>query len=194
MTPPPLAFGASEMRAAFEAHGANCGPGAIAALTGVTPCDVLGVMPDFARRRITTEGMLCRAVAALGGRAAPVAPDAMCLGALRIAWEGPWWQAGTPASLLSRTHWIAVARPAPLAPRICARGVAPGDRVFDFNAIGVGGWISGAEWRADLVPWLLARAVPGATGRWIALDAYAVVAPAASRCRMRPGPRPGSGR
>lgn len=39
-------------------------------------------------------------------------------------------------------------------------------RVFDVNALCVGGWIPFPEWANELVPWLLEQAEPKATGEW----------------------------
>ncbi len=39
-------------------------------------------------------------------------------------------------------------------------------KIFDINAICVGGWIDLPEWSTQLVPWLLKQCEPKATGDW----------------------------
>jgi hypothetical protein len=82
-------------------------------------------------------------------------------GLARVQWAGPWTKPGVPAAAAYRhTHWVGSAMP--------DRSVSdPHDvKIFDMNAIGVGGWIDLPEWSTQLVPWLLKQCEPKATGEW----------------------------
>lgn len=65
---PELRFSAADQRRMFAREGANCGPGAIAAVAGVTLETALAALPEFPARRATTEVMARQALIALGLR------------------------------------------------------------------------------------------------------------------------------
>lgn len=87
-------------------------------------------------------------------------------GILRVLWDGP-WNGFVPRRLHS--HWIGSA------------GSGPSLRIFDINAISVGGWISFVEWQTHLRPWLLDLCEPEATGGWEIAEAYEISQPPCRR-------------
>jgi hypothetical protein len=160
----PLCFDARAAQAAYSREGANCGPGAIAAICGTTIEETLRVLgPEFAKRRGTTEVMLASALSALGMSWRQISPALPSYGLARIQWDGPWMYDPSPYARLYHSHWIGTdtSWSAPM--------------VFDINAIGVGGWIPLSEWDVHLRPWLLANEEPEATEGWHVSDAYEVI-------------------
>lgn len=165
--PPPPHFGLPEQQDAWERYGANCGPGAIAAMTGHAPGPVAALLgPRFTRIGGTTEFMLEGALTALGlpWRAAPGRfPD---YGLVRVLWDGP-WRGFIPRR--QHSHWIGSAR------------AGANHLIFDINAISLGGWISFIEWESYLRPWLLDLCEPEATGGWEIAEAYEISLPPGRR-------------
>jgi hypothetical protein len=150
-------FGLDEANAAADAWGFNCGPGALCAVLGFTPDELRPHMGEFEAKGYTNPTLMFDVLRRLGVRYRQTyrtdAPGdcELKFGLMRVQWAGPWTKPGVPmAARYRQTHWIAVAE----------------DRVFDINAICVGGWLSRAEWKNKLVPWLLREAVPKATGEW----------------------------
>lgn len=161
----PLTFGVAEQQDAYDRFGANCGPGALAALLGVTPHEIVPLLgPEFQRLGGTTEVMieeiLTRSGLDWGRPAAPCWPD---LGIVRIQWDGPWIGDPDPIEKLRHSHWVLAS----------TRGL-PHVMIFDINAISAGGWLSLREWSDDLVPWLLDLAEPDAYGEWWISDTLAL--------------------
>ncbi len=143
---------------ASDAWGANCGPAALAAALDVTLDDVRSLFGlEFEAKGYTNPSLMW---AALGRshrrwRKSPI-KHWPSYGLARIQWEGPWTEPGmNPRWAYRHTHWVAVRRTADMAVE-----------VFDVNALSVGGWIPLDTWRTRLVPWLLRRAVPRASGGW----------------------------
>jgi hypothetical protein len=146
--------------------GANCGPGALAAVLGITLDEVRPHMGDFERKHYTNPTLMFDALRSLGvtykSRKGPN-PGAGCwdwpiFGLCRIQWEGPWTKPGVPIRARYRhTHWIGVSHP--------LHSTSTG--IFDINCINNGsGWVSLGEWRNLVVPWLLKECVPRADGKW----------------------------
>ncbi len=155
-------FTADDADRAHEQWGANCGPGAIAAICGLTLDEVRPHMGDFEAKRYTNPTLMWAVLRSIGvsfsyrgghlGR--ELWPE---YGLCRVQWEGPWTQPGVPARAAYRhTHWIGAA----IDP---VKGIG----IFDINAIGNGsGWSALEDWSLLLVPWLLEECVPRASGGW----------------------------
>lgn len=155
----PAQFTAADARAAYAEWGANCGPGAIAGLLGLTLAELRPSLGDFESKRYTNPSLMWKILTTLKVSWRLVRPPRAWPrhGLARVQWEGPWSAPGVPAQAAYRhTHWVAAEWSA--------------DRqsfaIFDINAIHSGGWIAAADWSAVLVPWLLKEVVPRANGRW----------------------------
>lgn len=142
---------------AFEEWGCNCGPGALAAIMGMTLDAVRLFLPEFDARRYTSPTMMFDALQRIGR------PWERCArktwpkyGLVRIQWEGPWCDDGVPiAARYRHTHWVG-------AETFRIAGVV----VFDINCMNNGsGWVSLEDWSSIIVPHLLAGH-KRATGRW----------------------------
>lgn len=151
---------------AHDEWGANCGPGAIAAICGMTLDELRPHMGDFEGKRYTNPTLMWQVLRSVGARFTVRAghfgaADLPRYGLARVQWEGPWTEPGVPMRARYRhTHWIGSARrPA------CGGGTLTG--IFDINAIGNGsGWCALQDWEGTLVPWILEECVPRASGRW----------------------------
>lgn len=163
-----MAFTRSDMIEAFRKHGANCGPGALAAITGKTPEEVLPHLPRFDEYKFVTEVMMAIALHGMDRRfewaehddqATPDAwPD---FGLVRIAFEGPWSFESDRMELLRRSHWVATwVRP-------------DGEReVYDINARDGDGWQSLYDWANGTVPEIVKAVVPGSNGNWRSIESF----------------------
>lgn len=159
-SPPSACFTAEDADAAYQTWGANCGPGAIAGVLGMTLDEVRPFLGDFERRGYTNPTLmwailnnLCSEWKSQPGRLKPfVWPR---FGLARVQWEGPWTQAGVPMTARYRhTHWVGSC-------------VTYEDTwIFDINCICVGGWVHFSEWHTKVVPWLLKETTPRANGRY----------------------------
>ena len=159
---------------AYEEWGANCGPGAIAAMCGLTLDEVRPHMGDFEQKHYTNPTLMWRVLQSIGVRFSYRGghlgqTNWPRWGLCRVQWEGPWTQPGVPVRAAYRhTHWIG----ATVDPD---KGVG----VFDINAIGNGsGWCALEEWAGTLVPWLLEECVPRANGGWYLTHVVEVAPPA----------------
>lgn len=166
---PTVAFSRDDAQRAAADWGFNCGPGAICAVTGLTPDQLRPHMGDFEKKYYTNPSLMVEVLTRLGlkfrqvyrsdspmGRA-PRVP----IGLVRIQWGGRWTNPGVPVRARYRhTHWIAVHN----------------QEVFDINAICAGGWMPSDEWRDQLVPWLLRECVPGHNGEFWPTHAIEVIA------------------
>jgi len=163
-------FTAADAQRASDDWGCNCGPGAVAAIMGLTLDEVRPFMgPEFERKRYTNPTLMFGVLSRIGrpwrSRRQPL--DWPKHGLVRIQWHGPWMAETVPIRARYRmTHWVA-------AMRIEGRGIG----VFDINAIASGGWVSLKAWSEILVPWILDEAVPRADGKW-SLTHVIEVAPA----------------
>lgn len=144
---------------AYDEWGANCGPGAIAAIMGMTLDDVRPHMGDFEQKHYTNPLLMWQVLRNIGAKwrlvkAARAFPD---YGLARVQWEGPWTAPGVPARAAYRhTHWIA------------AQWSAAREEfgIFDINCMNSGGWVSLDDWKSLVVPWILEHCAPRANGRW----------------------------
>lgn len=167
----PPRFTAADADRAHEEWGANCGPGAIAAICGLTLDELRPHMGDFEKKRYTNPTLMWRVLGSLEGVAFSHLGGDLgrgnwpLYGLARIQWEGPWTKPGVPARAAYRhTHWVgADARnPANIG-------------IFDINCINNGsGWVSVSEWSQTVVPWILEQCVPRATGGWYITHAVEV--------------------
>ena len=152
-------FTEAEFKAASDAWGCNCGPGALAFACQISLDRVRAAIPDFDAKRYTSPTMMIAAIAALGRRHWPevvsgrefperLFPDDMSL--VRIQWTGPWTAPGAnPKWAYRQTHWI-------------ASWWEPEQHfVFDIN----GGLMTVDRWKAEIVPLITAH-VPRADGGW----------------------------
>lgn len=167
-------------RSARDEWGFNCGPAALCAVLGMTPNEVRPHLGDFEQKEHTNPTLMADILRRLKvpfdrvfeSSRAPHRFDIRWpgFGLVRIQWEGPWTEPGRPMRARYRhTHWIASKMGAPWGHRIVdphSGHFLGGHKIFDVNALVVGGWISFAEWESVLVPWLLERDVPKATGKW----------------------------
>lgn len=160
MTP----FTIADAHAAHDAWGANCGPGALAAVLGLSLDAVHPHLEKFDQKRYTNPAMMRGALRSLRvdhdwkvGRFG-LFPR---YGLARVQWDGPWTKPGVPpAAAYRHTHWVGSAMP--------NRPVSdPHDvKIFDLNCMCVGGWVPLSEWSESVVPWLLKQCEPKATGGW----------------------------
>lgn len=150
-----MAFSLEDAVRGYETWGANCGPGALAAITGLTLDQVRPHLRAFDEKRYTNPTMMRGALESLNVmfdwqvRERAYLPP--LFGLARVQWDGPWTQPGVPpAAAYRHTHWIASSQ----------------NKIFDINCMCVGGWVSFAEWGRQVVPWLLKVSEPKANGNW----------------------------
>lgn len=151
-------FALADADRAADEWGANCGPGAIAAIMGMTLDEVRPFMfaAGFAEKHYTNPSMMIAVLRAIDRpwykMAAPTWPT---YGLVRIQWEGPWTEPGAnPKWRYRYTHWVGAGR----------RNGEIG--VFDINCMNNGtGWCSLDNWRDIVVP-RLTEQYPRATGAW----------------------------
>lgn len=159
-----LRFTADDAQCAGDTWGANCGPGAIAAVAGLSLTELRPHLRDFELKGYMNPLLMWQVLQNLSlsfkvsiRRHDSQALDWPHFGLARIQWEGPWTRPGVPARAAYRhTHWVAAMR---------IEGEAD-PAIFDINAIQSGGWIRLAAWRDMLVPWLLQQCEPKGTGGW----------------------------
>lgn len=161
-------FSEKDIYAATQKWGCNCGPAALAAMTNLTPDQVLPHLPDFEERRYTNPSMMQAALRSMGicYREMDDAPDRKLLspsmafpeyGLVRIQWHGPWLGDGVPPAAAYRyTHWIGT-----MLLKKLPENVQPFDCVYDIN----GGWHTRPEWEGVTAP-DLARTYSRATAGW----------------------------
>lgn len=151
-------FTAEDQERAHAEWGSNCGPGSIAAITGLTLDQVRPLMGDFEQKGYTNPTLMWDVLDRRGivwrKMKAPLSWPRW--GLARIQWHGPWTEPGVPARAAYRhTHWVGA----------CSRPDSIG--VFDINALSNGtGWCSLEDWGEVLVPWLLAEVEPKSNGQW----------------------------
>ena len=155
-------FTADDADRAYDEWGANCGPGAIAAICGLTLDELRPHMGNFESKRYTNPTLMWQVLRSIGIRFSYRGghlgkTNFPKYGLCRVQWEGPWTQPGVPPRAAYRhTHWIGAA-------------IDPdkGLGIFDINAISNGsGWCSFPDWNNVLVPAILKECVPRATGGW----------------------------
>lgn len=173
---PTTKFNVDDMELANEIWGANCGPGAIAAMCHMTLEEVRPFMGDFEQKHYTNPTLMWDVLHRLGvgftRRVGNLGQDNFpSYGLARIQWTGPWTRPGVPARAAYRhTHWVG----AMIDP---VQGVG----IFDVNMIANGtGWASLANWQNILVPWLLSECERHADGGWFITHCVEITRLAAS--------------
>ena len=127
---------------ANDAWGANCGPGAIAAICGLTLDDLRPHMGDFEGKHYTNPTLMWQVLRNIGVRFSYRGghlgqTNWPRWGLCRVQWEGPWTKPGVPARAAYRhTHWIG-------ATRLTDASIG----IYDINAMANGsGWSSLTDW------------------------------------------------
>lgn len=152
-------FTEADAQRAYEEWGANCGPGAIAAVLGMTLDQLRPHMSDFERKHYTNPLLMWEVLNRLGAKWRIVKPPRSWpnYGLARVQWEGPWTAPGVPPRVAYRhTHWVGA--------QYSAQRQDTG--IFDINAMNSGGWVSVSDWAGTIVPWILEQCEPKASGRW----------------------------
>lgn len=142
---------------AWKEWGANCGPGALAAVAGLSLDEIRPRMGDFERKGYTNPKLMFECLNGLGLRWSAIKPpDWPNFGLVRVQWEGPWTEPGVPIRARYRyTHWVAGAR------------LNGNIGVFDINCINNGsGWVAFEEWESVIVPHLVKHHAKRGTGKW----------------------------
>lgn len=171
---PTLAFDVHETNACADRWSFNCGPAALCAVTGKTPEQIRPHLGDFERKGYTNPTLMIGALKSIGIKHRDLMklyPRGVqrwpAFGLVRVQWGGPWMRDGVPmAARYRHTHWVAA-----------AGDVIEPERVFDVNAMCVGGWLPFAEWRDQLVPWLIKECEPKSDGTWSVTHSLEVEAP-----------------
>lgn len=188
---PPLAkFSLDEAQRHADEWRCNCGPGALAAICGLTleETKVHMMACGFCDKGYTNPTMMFDVLRHVGVKWQGGTCNSMSsenqgmlafpnFGLARIQWEGPWTKPGVPIRARYRhTHWVGSMR--------CGdEGFDDEVSIFDINAMCVGGWIPFSEWAMHLVPWLLKKCVPRASGRWHITHVIEVQRPTAGGTR-----------
>ncbi|MEI9995117.1 MAG: hypothetical protein WDM91_11015 [Rhizomicrobium sp.] len=169
--PQPTLFTAEDAQRAHDEWGANCGPGALAAIMHMTLDQVRPHMLGFDGKRYTNPTMMSDALRSIGRPWRKIGAQWPDYGLVRIQWEGPWTLPGVPLRARYRfTHWVGAARHGATIPDDVG--------VFDINCIANGsGWTAFRYWHGNLVPWLLNECVPRASGGWHITHAIEVEVP-----------------
>lgn len=160
------AFTLEDATRAYDEWGANCGPGALAGVLGLTLDQVRPHMGDFERKGYTNPTLMFAALRSLGvkyHRVDFITTEGQprrhwpARGLVRIQWEGPWTKPGVPmAARYRHTHWIGA-----------AKGPLDDVGIFDINCINNGsGWVALADWERIIVPHILRECEPKASGAW----------------------------
>src|SRR5262249_11571873 len=154
ISPPSLRFSFQDAVNADRDWGMNCGPGALAGVTGRMLDEVRKALPEFGRGRgqkhYTNAEMMRGALENLGvvfKITETQGPDLPEYGLARVQWEGPWTEPGQPWEARQRhTHWIGFD--------------AWAVEIFDINAIwlkkGRDGWLWADDWESEIKTPLLA--------------------------------------
>lgn len=158
-TRPRVPFTLDDACRAADVWGLNCGPGAIAAVMGMTLDEVRPHMGDFEKKRYTNPTLMWQVLGSIKRpwqkmRAPLTWPTH---GLCRVQWHGPWMADGVPMMARYRmTHWVGAQ----------TRNGGKWIDVFDINAMADGGWVSLQDWGKYVVPHILREAVPRADGHW----------------------------
>lgn len=163
-------FTLAELEAANNAWGCNCGPGALAAICGLTLDEVRSHLgpnwPGYTNPTTMVAALRSTGVRWSSFQVARESRTSWPLwGLCRIQWEGPWTLPGVPMRARYRyTHWVGAATDQ-------QRGVG----VFDVNVLANGsGWCSLADWSAHVAPELAKGHGRRATGGWYITHAIEV--------------------
>ncbi|RKI22828.1 hypothetical protein D7Y27_43240 [Corallococcus sp. AB004] len=143
-------FTPPDLLASNAAWGANCGPGALAAVLGVP---VMGLHPYFAKPWTTPTAM--QAALTAKGRRFQLHqgfPAGDLLGLAFVQFRGTWDSLPERAQY-RHTHWVGLQR------------IGASIVVYDVNAGDAGGWLPSEEWKASVLAPLMAGR-RGASGLW----------------------------
>lgn len=140
---------------AHDEWGANCGPGALAAILHMTLDEVRPHMGDFERKHYTNPSLMNAALRSIGWpwhKIGAIWPE---YGLVHVQWEGPWTDPGVPMRARYRyTHWIGAHQ----TPRSIG--------IFDINCMNNGtGWCSLDDWISTIAPFLMEQ-YPRSTKKW----------------------------
>ena len=151
----PLCFTLEDAARARAEWGANCGPGALAAIMGMTLDEVRPHLGNFERKHYTNPAMMNEALRSIGRPWKKIGAVWPCYGLVRVQWEGPWTNPGVPMRARYRyTHWIGA--------EIGRNSVG----IFDINCVNNGtGWCALNDWSSMVVPWLVEH-YKRASGKW----------------------------
>jgi hypothetical protein len=187
--PPRTRFSIDDADRAHAEWGANCGPGAVAAICGLTLDEVRPYMGDFEFKHYTNPTLMWQVLERLwpaygiGYHCRPKQAGAVPLiwpayGLARIQWEGRWTQPGVPMPVRYRhTHWVGACT------ALEAHTSEPNIGIFDINAISNGtGWTPESDWASLLVPALIAD-LKGADGNWHITHCVEIMLPEHTRNR-----------
>lgn len=141
---------------AYEDWGANCGPGALAAIMDMTLDEVRPHMGDFEDKHYTNPMLMNAALRSIGRQWKKICAIWPNYGLVRVQWEGPWTSPGVPMRARYRyTHWIGA-----------HTSERNGIGIFDINCMNNGtGWCSIDDWSRYIAP-VLAGQYPRADGKW----------------------------
>lgn len=158
---PKVCFDLSDAQKAFDQLGANCGPGALAAIAQIELEDAVYAIPDFVKKGHTKEAMMRSALNNLGIEFNEKEQGSWpAHGLVRVLWHGPWWDDGLIARFM-RSHWVATT-------------ISEGCRwTFDINAISMGGWIPHEEWVQNCAPYV-ASFEKESFGTWSTWETWSV--------------------
>lgn len=150
-------FGWEDADDAFVEWGANCGPGAIAAIMHMTLREVRPHMDaaGFAEKHYTNPTMMNDVLRAIGRPWTKIGRQWPNYGLVRIQWDGPWTAPGVPMRARYRyTHWIGAAK------------IGGKVNIFDINQINNGsGWTVLEYWEAITASRLMDM-YPRSNGKW----------------------------
>ena len=171
VTVAPMRFTLDDAQHAADAWGCNCGPGAFAAVLGLTLDEARQHLRGFDAKGYTNPTMMRD-----GLRSAGVAFEKVDtvwpfgVGLVRVQWEGPWTEPHVPIRARYRhTHWIGA--------RQCGENIW-NQEIFDINCMCVGGWVLLREWVDSVVPWLMKECEPKSyIGRWHQTHVLRLISP-----------------
>lgn len=145
-------FTPPDVESANAEWGANCGPAALAAITGKTLAEIRPHLDGFATRRYMNPTHMYAALCALKWNFVPIGKNLPAKGLAFIQWGG--FESLPMGVQYQHTHWIAV-----------SRSFAGAEQIFEINACDTGGWVSSADWK-KVMPILIKENKIGANGKW----------------------------
>lgn len=154
---------APETEQASKEWGLNCGPGALCAVSGLSPDEIRPYSGEFEKLRYTPLSLMLTIARDIGlhcttiAQALPACPRLSFqlpmteegLYLVRVQWGGPWIDE-EPHKRLRHSHWIA----AHLEKEVGAGGL----KLWDVNAPDQ--WYSPEIWRTRIATWLLRECEP----------------------------------
>lgn len=150
-------FSLDDAQKAAEEWGANCGPGAIAAVLDSTLEAIRPNLGDFEKKHYTNPTLMYQILNNLKVKWQLITDHLRWPknGLVRVQWLGPWTEPGQHWAARQRhTHWVA------------SRWLDHDIYIFDINCICVGGWVPVTEWELQVAPWLIKSVEPLGYGTW----------------------------